>query len=402
VIGLTSTLTAPAPQLRTSLRLRGFGEIDFVPTNREATVSATAPNTGGQIVVLPVEGAYVVHERNSQTTIQGDVDGGYVVLRFALRDATLPGHLARAELAHFNGKVQRALKEVNIAAPIGLRNTKNPIAEVLCTGPDGHPISVIPGLPLHVPFAQRDGCRLVLHRERIPPEDGEQRLNVTVDVNSVSGSTRSDGHFNERLLLRHGTEPRIIWLRGVKSQFDRITVQLAHVTDESQYIHGGGERVEVPAGQWTIITENIRWRLYATAAIPVQLFRFSNDPSGAGTGTLSLNLGVLTRFTWVTREGTEGILGLEGGVMGMGLSAENNRKLNIVSGLGFGVPLGNTGQTTQASINIHAWAAYRLGNEFATRLDSSGNPISGQFVKLRHWSFIFGPSVTFGNLGFDI
>ena len=105
----------------------------------------------------------------------------------------------------------------------------------------------------------------------------------------------------------------------------------------------------------------------------------------------------------MTRDGTEGVLGLEGGVMGMGLASDNTRQLNIVSGLGIGVPLGNTGQPTQASINIHAWAAYRLGNEFAPAVNASGVPDgTGKTVALNHWSFIFGPSVTFGNVGFDL
>ena len=402
VIGQTSIATVAPPQLRIQLHLSGFGEIDFVPTNRDATLSATAPNLRGRIVTLPVAGVYTVKEQDGRTSVRGDTGGGYVVLRFALRDDSLPGHLAQADLAHFSGSVQRAVKEVNVAAPIGLTNSKAPIAEVLCTDPSGHAVGVIPGVPLHVPFAQRDGCRLIIHRERIPIEDGEQRLNVDIDVTSVAGLARSGGHFSQRLLLRHGTEPRVIWIHGVTSQFDRITVQLTHITDESQYIRGGGERLEVPAGQWTIVAENTRWRLYATAAIPVQLFRFSNDRSGAGTGPLSLNLGVLSRFTWVTRDGTEGILGLEGGVMGMGLAADNTRQLNIVGGLGLGVPLGNAGQPSQASINIHAWVAYRLGNELAPELDATGNAIPGSSINLNHWSFIFGPSVSFGNLGFDL
>ena len=60
--------------------------------------------------------------------------------------------------------------------------------------------------------------------------------------------------------------------------------------------------------------------------------------------------------------------------MGMGLATDNTRQLNIVGGLGVGVPIGNTGQTSQASINIHAWLAYRLGNEFAPELDAIGDP----------------------------
>ena len=46
-----------------------------------------------------------------------------------------------------------------------------------------------------------------------------------------------------------------------------------------------------------------------------------------------------------------------------------------------GVPLGNVGKPTQASININAWAAYRLGSEYQPALN------------------VFGPSVTFGNVG---
>jgi hypothetical protein len=402
VIGQTTVSAEPPPQLRVILRLTGYGDIDFVPTNRAATLTATAPNTRGRIIALPIQGVYSVIDKHGKAEIRGEADGGYTVLRFALRDDTLPGHLAQTDLAHFSGNVQRAVKEASVAAPIGLTNVKTPIAEVLCTDATGRNISVIPGVPLHIPFAQRDGCRLIIHRERIPVEDGEQRLNVSVDVTSLAGSTRSEGHFAQRLVLRHGTAPRVIWIRGVQSQFDRITVQLTHVTDESQYLRGSGEQLEVPAGQWTVVVENTRWRLYATAAIPVQLFRFSNDPGGAGNGPLSLNLGVLSRFTWVTRDGTEGILGLEAGVMGMGLASDNTRQLNIVGGLGVAVPLGNTGQVTQASINIHAWVGYRLGSEFASSLDASGNAIAGKYVSLNHWSFIFGPSVTFGNLGFDI
>ena len=402
VIGITSTQTAPPPQLRISLFVAPLGEIDFVPTNRDAVVSVTSSNLQGNIITLPVPGVYAVKEKEGRTEIRGEATGGYVTLHFALRDDSLPGRFADADLAHFKASIQHAIHELNVAAPLGAANSKTPIAEVLCTSAMGRTVPVQPGVPLHVAFAQRDGCRLVIHREGIPVDYGEQRVNVNVEVTSVAGSARADGHFAQRLLLRNGKEPMTIWLRGVKSQFDRITVQLTHVTEQDQYLRGGRETIEVPAATWTIIVENTNFRLYATASIPVQLFRFSSDSNGAGNGPLSLNLGVLSRFTWVSREGTEGILGLEGGVMGMGLATSNTRQLNIVMGFGLGVPLGNAGQTSQASINLHAWAAYRLGNEYASRLDASGNAIAGQFVGLHHWSFIFGPSVTFGNLGFDL
>lgn len=401
VIGLTSVATAPPPQMRVQLHLPGFGEVDFIPTNRDAILSVTAPNLRGRLMLLPVSGVYSAKLQQGKTHIRGEAGGGFVTMRFALRDDTLPGSFAEIDLARLHADVQRAVKEVSVAVPLGVSSDKQPVAEVLCTTALGKPVQVSPGVPLHIHFAQRDGCRLVIHRNRIPREFGEQRLNVSVSVTSVAGTVRPEGNFDQRLRLRHGAESRVIWMRGVKSQFDRMTVRVTHVTDESQYLNGG-EQIEVPAGQWTVVVENTRWRLYATAAIPVQLFRFSNDPGGAGTGPLALNMGALTRFTWVTRDGAEGILGLEAGVMAMGLARENTHQLNIIGGIGFGVPLGNAGQPSQTSINIHAWAAYRLGEQTGPRLDPNGHPIAGQFIDLKHWAFIFGPSVTMGNLGFDI
>ena len=403
LIGMTSVKTVPPPQLRVSLHLDEYGSIDFVPTNRDATVSAIAPGVHDKIVSIPVDGAYSIRSHDGRATIRGDAGGGYVVLRFALRDTSLPGHLDEMDLAHFSDTVQRALREVNTPAPIGDVTSKSPIIEVLCSNAAGHPRRVLPGLDIHIPYSQRDSCRVIIHRERIPANAGEQRLDISIDVTGLGGTTRSDGHLSQRLILRRGNERRIIWLRGVKEQFDRINIGVTHVIDETQYMRAIGERLEVPSGQWTIVVEDTHWRFSATAAIPVSLFRFSSDANGSGTGPLSLNLGVLARFTWVTRDGTEGILALEGGVMGMGLAAVTTRQLNIVTGIGMGVPIGNVGKPSQASINIHAWAAYRLGNEYAPLLTPQGVPdSSGQIISLNHWSFVFGPSVTFGNVGFDI
>jgi hypothetical protein len=401
-IGLVSIATLTPPPLNVALHLVGYGAIDFIPTNRNVRVSVTAPNLDGKIVVVPVEGAYDVKVQDGHTELRGAAQGGFVVLRFALRDESLPGHLAQADLAHFTSFVQRAIRQVNVPAPIGDVRSKSPIVEVLCTDEDGNSVPVVPGLPLHIPFAQRDGCRLLVHPSRIPAQDGEQRLDVDINVTSVGGASRGEGHFAQRLVLSHDSPPRIFWIHGVQAQFDRITVQLTHVTEEQQYIQGGARRVDIPAARWTIVAENTRWRFYATVSIPVQLYRFSSDANGSGTGPLSLNFGVLSRFTWVTRDGSEGFLGLEGGVVGMGLATTNTRQLNLVGGIGIGVPLGNVGQPTQASINIHAWAAYRLGNEYAPRLDSNGAPVGDERIALKPWAFVFGPSITFGNVGFDI
>jgi hypothetical protein len=144
----------------------------------------------------------------------------------------------------------------------------------------------------------------------------------------------------------------------------------------------------LPAAQWSVIVGQGHLRFYATAAIPTGLFRIT-PPSDV----LTLNFGALSRLTWLNREGQEGLLGLELGAMGIGLAATPDfpRTLAILGGLGVGVPIGNRGETSQASVNLHAWIAYELRKDFPP----SGPPAS-------HWSFLFGPSITIGNIGTNL
>jgi hypothetical protein len=143
--------------------------------------------------------------------------------------------------------------------------------------------------------------------------------------------------------------------------------------------------------------EDARFKFYATAAIPTALYRFSKDPQNLGTGPLALNFGVLSRLTWLDHDGHEGLVGFEAGLMGMGLATDKDRQMALVWGLGVSVPLGNVNQPTQASVNIHAWAAYTVGDHTGQLLDPQGN-VEGT-VKLNPWAFVFGPSITIGNVG---
>jgi len=94
-------------------------------------------------------------------------------------------------------------------------------------------------------------------------------------------------------------------------------------------------------------------------------------------------------------DGSDGLLGLELGVMGMGIASEKDRQLNIVGGMGVSVPLGNVGQPSQAALGVHAWAGYRLGAQ-------TGELESGEMIDLSSWSFIFGPSVSIGSVGVNL
>jgi len=113
----------------------------------------------------------------------------------------------------------------------------------------------------------------------------------------------------------------------------------------------------------------------------------------AYSGILSLNFGVLGRLTWVDMEGRDGLLALEAGVLGVGLApvdtsakGQSLRQVATVVGLGLGMPIANRALTTQASINLHAWFEYEMGRAIGI---SEGSP----------YGFIFGPSITFGNVG---
>ena len=185
-------------------------------------------------------------------------------------------------------------------------------------------------------------------------------------------------------------------IKGTLDQFDRIEVRVSHVIDESRYAVSttAPAKPGLLAAQWSAIVDGGRLRLYATATIPAGLYRV-NHPSGQ----LTLNFGVLSRLTTLNRQGKEGLFGLEFGVMGLGLAPQQSNvqfpiTLAVVSGLGFRVPLGQG-----AAIGIQAWAAYefRSGPIQVTNPDGTKSPVSAG-----PWSFIFGPSISFGNVGFNL
>lgn len=399
VVAVVSEHTAQAPPLQTSLMLPDLGQIDFIPKNRDALLTVSPISGSGTLVPVSVPGAYLVKEQKNAYRIQGVyASAGYAALRFVYRITSVPQAFRDIDFASLVDPVQRPIREANVPAPLGASSlTAKPIVELLCSVAKGRAQSIKPGTSLHIPFSERDSCHIVIHRDRIPAENGEQRVDLDVSVSTVNGNDRPEAKLSEHLVLRHGPGTDVIWVRGAKEQFDKISIRSTHVIDETQYMGRSASHIELPSGQWTIVTESARFRYYATAAIPTSLYRFSNDPQGLGTGPLALNFGVLSRLTWLDSDGHEGLVGLEGGVMGMGLAAENDRQLALVAGLGISIPIGNVNQPTQASVNIHGWGAYTVGERTANLKDDLGN-VTGK-VSLSHWAFVFGPSITIGNVG---
>jgi hypothetical protein len=402
VLAVAHTPTRPAPLVRATLEIPGHGAIDFLPSNRDAVLHVAPVGERAHLVPLGEEGAYkVTTGEGGVARVRGEEGiGGYVALRFGYRVDGLPAAFATTDLAVVTESLQRPIREASIPAPIGPSATgPDPLVELVCTDEHGAAQRIVPGKRTSIPFSRRDGCRVIIHRERFKPEDGTQDLMVDVDVTKVDDSPRSDAHVSERMVLRPSAEPRIFWIKGVKAQFDRVTVRMAHVADDDRYVGARDTRTSLPAVQWTLVVGEGRLRFYATAAIPTGLFHIT-----APSGVLTLNFGALSRLTWLDHEGHEGILGLELGAMGVGLAATtvgNNvpfpPTLAVLAGAGVSIPIGNRGEPTQASVNLHAWAAYELRNDYQYQTSAYGPKLTAS-----HWSFLFGPSITIGNVGTNL
>ena len=394
VVAVAHASTRPAPLARATLELPEHGPIDFIPTNRDAEVHIAPVGNHAYLVPLPEEGAYRVTAGPKGPGVRGeDSVGGFVALRFGYRVEGLPPPFAATDLAVLTESLQRPIREASIPAPIGPSSLgPNPLVELLCTDEHGSPERITPGKRTSIPFSRRDGCRVIIHRERFKPEDGTQDLTVEVDVTKVDDSPRADAHVTERMVLRPGPESRIFWIRGVKAQFDRVTVRIAHVADDARYVGASETRTSLPAVQWTLVVGEGLLRFYATAAIPTGLFHIT-----APSGVLTLNFGVVSRLTWLDQEGHEGLLGLELGAMGVGLAATPDfpTTLAVLGGVGVSIPIGNRGEPTQASVNLHAWVAYELRSDYTY--------VSGtSTLTASHWSLLFGPSITIGNVGTNL
>ena len=400
VIAVAHQETLPALQPHAAIELPGFGKIDFVPTNREAVLRTGPPGPGARLVPIPVEGAYRVRLSTDGAPVHVQAEegaGGFVALRFGYRVEDLPAAFAATDLAVVTEPLQRPIREASVPAPLASSlNGAEPLLELLCVDAAGKLQRIAPGAETSIPFGQRDSCRLVIHRERLKTEDGTQDVAVDVGITKVDDSPRADSHQLERMVIRAGKQPRTFWIHGIKAPFDRVSVRVSHVIDEDHDVGGSDLHVNLPAAQWAVVAGQARLRFYATAAIPTGLYRIT-----ARSDVLTLNFGALSRLTWLDREGHEGLIGLEAGALGIGLAATPGfpRTLAILGGLGVAVPIGNRGDTSQASVNLHAWIAYELRGPYPYAPDP-GNPNDMRVAS--HWSFLFGPSITIGNVGTDI
>ena len=395
VVGVVESPTTPAPRPRVSLELPKHGPIDFIPTNRHAVLSVAGAGEHARFVPLAVAGAYTISAaaEHKGYLVRGETGvTGFVSLRLGYRPDHLPKEFSDTDLAIIDEHVQRALREANVPAPFATSVFgERPLVELVCAGAGGQPESLKPGVEHDLPFAQRSTCRVLIHRERIRPEDGEQEILIDVDVTQANGKSRGDAELHQRMILRPDGEMQVVPLKGGTQEFDHIVVRVSHVIDEVHYTISPLAREGLPSVQWSVTIKGGWARLYATVTIPAGLYRVTSP-----SGQLTLNFGVLSRLALLDRHGKERIFGLELGLMGMGLIQPANATpypatLGAVGGLGIRLPLGGG----ESAVGIHLWGVYEFRGRYAPDPNAPNHDAP-------HWALIFGPSISIGDVGANL
>lgn len=384
-LGVAHIATRTAIDSRARLELPGIGAIDFVPTNRDARVLST-PLDHGVLVPISIDGAYSVKPAGDGSWLLrgASENAGSIAIKFAYRDPTLPAELRDLDLAVVEEPTARPERVANIPVSLGASATdKNPLVELIC----GNEKMVV-GETTSIPFSGRDSCRLILHRERLRPEDGTQVVQVVMKILQSDGTPKNDVSIDQRVTMRPGQFPRILYVAGVEDPFDRAIVRVSVVNDDLHYAIIADERVKAPQAQWAVVFGTSHFRVFATTAIPTGLFRVADH---AHSGLLSLNAGALFRLVPLSKEGREFPIGAEAGAMWLGIVGDEtdspHGQAALVAGLGISVPIANPSRATQTSINLHVWGEYEASRALSP--STSGTP----------WGLIFGPSLSIGDVG---
>ena len=396
VVALLRVKTRQVPTVHARIELAGHGEVDFLPTNRDAEVLLPPLGDGAVLVPVAVPGVYTVsHDGGKNSRVRGLAGTtGWVALRYAYRDGSLPGALGQLDLAHVADTVDRSIHEASLPISLGASVlSREPLIELLCHDGDDANRRMSPASTHNLDWRNKDSCRLVLHRERLRPEDGVQLVRINVSVAGMDGTNRPEAAVDQRIMFRPGAQPRYLYIGGVGAPFDRVVVRATVVTEDlrgSVNNEGEGEHLVMPQVQWSLILGNSRLRLYATMSMPSGLFRVAEANH---SGIVNLSAGIIGRLVLLSSQGVQAPIGLEVGTLVLGIVGDSTTVprgvFAFVGGLSLGVPIANVSKTTQAAISLHIWAEYEITRRYARK---GGRP----------WGFIFGPSISFGDVGLNL
>ncbi|MEO7112777.1 MAG: hypothetical protein ABI183_20195 [Polyangiaceae bacterium] len=390
---ILGTARAPTRRFtwRAKLEIADGAAIDFIPTNRFARVLLPPPPKGTSIVVRPIDGVYEAKHDGTGDWVRG-VDGasGSTPLRLALIDTSLPDALAGISIAEQNEPVDRALRSADVPVALGARTReKKPLVEIVCGDGEGHSERIPIATTVSIPYRARDTCQLIFHREQLTVEDGAQTLRVSVTVTGSDGATKNDGRLDERIVLRRADHPFYMAIGGATDPFDRIVVRVGNSSEGTDQQSPEESDRRAPQAQWSLVTATSHARLYGTTAIPTGLFRLADT---GHSGILTLSVGAILRLVALSRDGDAFPLGLEAGVMWLGIAGDTDPSVNshgvvaLVAGPGIAVPIANVSRASQTSINLHAWFEYEVSREVLNQQGQS-------------FGFVFGPSISIGDIG---
>ncbi len=371
--------------LQVSLVDPAIGELGVIPTNRDVRIEWASPDRKVSPDITPVSlpGFYTVRHEGAATFIRGQTRTvGEIPLVFAYRP---PGSPLAGPLATFESDVHFAVRPVNVPASLSTDDARTgKLFTMLCRDSQGLEREIKAGVLNSLPFASRDSCRLRIAREVLSPEDGAQRIRVSVSITSPSGAAR-DGGFSRVLVLSSSATTDALWVgQGASMRpYDHVIVQIAHDDEPGFYVASGGTS-GLPSRRYQMVFGDGRLRLYGSATVPTGLYRVTMG-GGTGGGVLQFSAGVVARLALLDKEGHEFPLDLEVGLLGTDLSGK--AALSMVLGPGITVPLLNAQQAGQAAIGIHAWLEWAPG-----RTGSGGRPVA----------FIFGPSISLGDFGTNL
>jgi hypothetical protein len=212
---------------------------------------------------------------------------------------------------------------------------------------------------------------------------------VSVTVTGSDGAVKSDARVDERLVLRHGDHPFYMAIAGATDPFDRYLVRVGNSSEGIDDETPDETEHRAPQTQWSVVAGTSHARIYGTTAIPTGLFRLADT---GHSGILTLSVGALLRLVMLSRDGDAFPLGLEAGVMWLGIAGDTDPSVNshgavaLVAGPGIAVPIANVSHASQTSINLHGWFEYEVSREVLGQQGQS-------------FGFVFGPSISIGDIG---
>ncbi len=384
------------------LSLQQLGPIDFVPTNQVAVLSLAYDKPVWYPLLKPKGfiGFYQVSyqkQQREQTTGVSDSSKKIKKIDLSIKRYNIRAERGASgdlpmligyqpqykapfesfnkdhyELATFRTENRYALRRVN--TPIRLTSARlgKGVVEVSCLTAR-HRLEITSKVVALIPFESRHSCRVIIYKDRIPPEVGEQHILVTED----------NEKFRQIVTVSHGVGEIVISIPVKKSkEFDRLEIGVGHNYSSAEYDFAPQQDLGAES-RYEVVLGDRSFGVSLSTSLPTGLFRYGF--SKEDRSSVALSAGGIGKLLWLWREGRPFPVGIDFGALVTGI--DNEPHLSIIGGLGVSVPVLNANTPFEASFNLHAWFEYA-----PTRNEEGQSP----------WSLLFGPSFAVGKFSTNL